>query len=1003
MKTYYRSLYLFVMMLITISMMKGCVGCVESERVGLLQLKSYLNSLIPNSQEANILKSWTLGDDIKSDCCLWESVNCSHEAIGGHVVRLELRSVMPYSDKDPPRSLNLSLLHSLPQLEDFGFSWNWFTHLFDPIYGYTSLGRLEKLRTLDLSGNHFNNSVLHFVSATRLLKTLDIDNNKNMEGVFPPKVLKNMSKLEELDLTGNTFSDLDNLGKHAMNNSDSLTIYLICSSNFLVEPLHIPLQSITNLSSLVSAMFPSSLQVLNLKDNQLSSAQGYSEICRLNTLREIDLRFNVLTKLPYCMGNLSRLRTLDLSNNQLNGHLSSFVSSLPSAIEYLSLLHNNFNGSFLFNSLVNQTRLTVLRVSSKVGMVEVVAESSWVPMFQLKILKLQNFILGNSAPRFLVHQNKLCFVDFSYSHLSGGFLGWLLQNNTRLHTLFLNNNLLAKLQLPRIVHGLRILDISRNRISSSIQEDIGNIFPTLISMNLASNRFHGSIPSSMGEMKLLEMLDLSSNSLSGKLPITFLSGCYSLKVLKLSNNQFHGEILSEDANLTSLTWLVLGGNTFTGNLREGLLKSKKISLMDLSDNNFTGKLPLWISTLSSLRYLYLRGNQLNGHFPRTQLHGLQHLMVIDISHNRFSGYIPWNVEFPSLKELRLQSNHFSGSIPDTLFNFEELELLDMRNNNFSVMSLNTIGKGSKLLALLLRNNNLERHIPTKICQLSKVDLLDLSHNKFEGVIPTCLNKMFLGEKSYSVFKPQYLEKKDTTFAQKCYCGYNSSITDLDDDLRNDFQSYPAAIVEFSMKSRYETYQGDIISNMIGLDLSTNLLSGEIPVEIGDLENIRSLDLSNNFLTGSIPDSISKLKYLESLDLSNNKLNGNIPPQLAGLDSLGLFNVSYNNLSGEIPSKGHLTTFDEKSYLGNDHLCGLQINKICNPMGLPKSIEEEEDNEDDLIDMVWFYWICFAFYIFTLIVLSSLLCIDSRLSRKWFYHINILVYYLQRFKDYFVYK
>ncbi|KFK22165.1 hypothetical protein AALP_AAs57918U000100, partial [Arabis alpina] len=74
-----------------------------------------------------------------------------------------------------------------------------------------------------------------------------------------------------------------------------------------------------------------------------STPKGCSKICALTNLRELDLSDNDLTSLPYCLHNLSHLRTLDLSGNQLNGNLSSFVSGLPLALEYLSLLHNNFN------------------------------------------------------------------------------------------------------------------------------------------------------------------------------------------------------------------------------------------------------------------------------------------------------------------------------------------------------------------------------------------------------------------------------------------------------------------------------------------------------------------------------------------------------------------------------------------------------------------------------------------------------------------------------------
>lgn len=101
--------------------MKGCVGCLETERMGLLQLKSYLNNVL-DAEEESILKSWS-HDDRSSDCCHWERVKCS-DTIGGHMVNLTLDAVMRDTDtfrySDVP--LNLSLFHSFPQLKTHGTS-----------------------------------------------------------------------------------------------------------------------------------------------------------------------------------------------------------------------------------------------------------------------------------------------------------------------------------------------------------------------------------------------------------------------------------------------------------------------------------------------------------------------------------------------------------------------------------------------------------------------------------------------------------------------------------------------------------------------------------------------------------------------------------------------------------------------------------------------------------------------------------------------------------------
>ncbi|CAA7024366.1 unnamed protein product [Microthlaspi erraticum] len=887
--------FITVMMILQFQM-KGCVGCVETERMGLLQLKSYLNSFSSYKDE-NILKSW-IDDDPTSDCCNWESIKCS-DAIGGHIVDLSL-SLLTSLSLDQTCGLNLSLLHTFPQLKTLDLSLNDFSHLFDPIHGYKSFQRLQNLEFLDLSYNKFNYSLNNFRELEELdlslnslhdfeagdglrktkLKKLDLSSNifsntSRLKGIehfvelevlslafnqFNPiqsiqglrkiklkeldlrhnefsdiaglKVLKDMPKLQELDLSGNDFTDLDSLG----------------------------------------LVFPSSLQVLDLQNNQLSSAhKGYSKLCGLMNLQKLDLKNNALTSMPNCLGNLSRLRTLDLSNNQLNGNLSSFVSGLPSALEYLFLIDNNFNGSFLFNSLVNQTRLTILTLSSKVGLIQTQAESSWVPLFQLKILKLQNFILGSTIPGFLFHQHDLYYVDLSHNKLTGPFPTWLVQNNPRLEAILLNNNRLTELQLPRLVHGLISLDISSNMINDSIQEDIGVVFPTLRFMNVSSNHFHGTIPYLMGEMKTLASLDMSSNGLSGQLPKTFLSGCYSLEFLRLSNNQFQAE---------------------------------------------------------------------------------------------------------------------------------SLEVLDLRNNNFSGKILNTMSKMSRLRVLLLRNNNLQSHIPEKICQLSEVGLLDLSHNKFSGAIPSCLGNMSFGTERDDD-RMQWETKFIGTGIQFLQnWSYIPAINPATNDEGRGIIFTIGTVVDFLTKNRYEAYQGDIIQYMYGLDLSSNRLSGEIPVEIGNLVNIRCLNFSSNRLTGSIPYNISKLKNLESLDLSNNKLYGKIPPVLTDLNSLGYFNVSCNNFSGEIPFKGHLVTFDNRSYIGNAHLCGLPTNISCNPTKNPEAnalTHSNEEEDDVMIDMEWFYWTCGAVYISTSLALLAFLCIDSRWYQEWFYHVDLFIHHLQRYK------
>ena len=66
----------------------------------------------------------------------------------------------------------------------------------------------------------------------------------------------------------------------------------------------------------------------------------------------------------------------------------------------------------------------------------------------------------------------------------------------------------------------------------------------------------------------------------------------------------------------------------------------------------------------------------------------------------------------------------------------------------------------------------------------------------------------------------------------------------------------------------------------------------------------------------MPPSLGNLTNLEWLDLSSNKLVGEIPIQLADLTSLEILNLSKNCFYGQIPQGKQFKTFMNDSYSGN---------------------------------------------------------------------------------------
>ncbi|KAG8639374.1 hypothetical protein MANES_14G121884v8 [Manihot esculenta] len=812
-----------------------------------------------------------------------------------------------------------------------------------------SLGALAHLEILDLSGSTFEGATLSLGASTNL-KTLRMS-SVDLKGTRFAQV-SNLTNLRELYLDD---SSVDGNFLQSLETLPLLETLLMQSCKFSgIIPVNQG-SNLTNLrelyldhSSVHENLLQSlealpSLETLSMQDCELSGIIPVNQgICKLKHLQMLDISHNDLSgNLLLCLANLTSLRQLDLSFNHFIGNFSSSPLGGLTNLEHLSLSNNLFQIPISLSPFFNHSKLKY--IESRGNKIFAETDDQYLnPRFQLESFVLSDGGYHGVFPKFLYHQHNLQVVDLSHNQMREGFPSWLLQNNTKLEELYLiNNSLSGPLKLPIHSHmNLSWLDISNNFFQGFIIPEIGTCLPRLTHLNMSGNGFSGSIPSSLGNMSLLEYLDLSNNKLSGNIPEDLTIGCVSLQELILSNNSLQGQIFSETSNLRFLYELQLDGNQFTGSIPHSLSNSSFLQVLDLRHNNLYGRIPRWLG---------------NMHFLR----------VLDLSMNNISGSLPSNFCPSNIQEIFLSRSGLQGSLEDAFYGCSELIVLDLGHNNMTGSIPSWIGKFSQLRYLILGHNYIDGEIPVQLCNLKQLSLLDLSHNHLLGPILPCLrstsNRTRKQGDSYTAPAPPVPTNEP---------------------------------LEFTTKSTSYSYQGRMLSYISGIDLSCNHLTGQIPIEIGYLNEIQVLNLSHNSLTGKIPASFSNLRQIESLDLSYNNLEGNIPPQLTELTFLEVFNVSYNNLSGRTLDKvAQFGTFDESSYRGNPFLCGWPLPRNCTEMVSPPSksrtsIENEESN--GFMDMGVFYISFGVAYSVVLLTIAAVLYINPYWRRVWFYFIEVSI-------------
>ncbi|XP_076908390.1 receptor-like protein EIX2 [Bidens hawaiensis] len=673
------------------------------------------------------------------------------------------------------------------------------------------------------------------------------------------------------------------------------------------------------------------------------------------------------------LADLRRLKYLDLSGNKFEGaRIPHFIGSFKQ-LSYLNLSNGGFHG-IIPHHIRNLSKLKVLDLSSWQYPRLTVKDITWIFRLSLlehldlsgadlsgaqnwyKVLYMVPSLRKLSLSRCMLYNAKLslslnssrAYSSIEHLDISSNFFNGrppiFLRNITSLTFLDLSNSDLGLawnlVDLLRFIPSLLELHLSNCQLLNN------HLYPTRFNfstrfniqhLDLGTNSFEGRFPPLFKNMTSLKFLDLYGNYLNSSVPIMpnllTLDISYNkfkhishvgiwrqcnLKQLSVSSNLMEEEMIDQSTNMSicsqyALERLYLDRNQLNGSIPESIGRLTNLRVLDLSRNKLTNLIPEALGRLRSLKVLDISLNQIKGPIP-TSLGRLASLQVLAVHTNLLTGEIPVSIgQLLKVKFLDFSSNYLEGTFFNAhLTNLSELKHLIISSRSilkFNVshdwippFQLNVLSLSSckiengfpqwlknqrNLKMLVLSNASMSGPPPSWLSKIPITGDINLSHNKLTGL----LANLPLGHSPFKRFRDEYrgseLLLQNNLFSgsiPRSLCRTNLEFLDLSGNMLTG--EIPNCVQK--------------LKKLIGMVFSSNRLSGVIPSSIGQMSSLSWLHLNDNNFNGELPQSLRNLQDLNVLDVSNNKLSGKIPEWIAELVELNALRLHKNNFTGGIP-------------------------------------------------------------------------------------------------------
>jgi Leucine-rich repeat (LRR) protein len=457
---------------------------------------------------------------------------------------------------------------------------------------------------------------------------------------------------------------------------------------------------------------------------------------------------------------------------------------------------------------------------------------------------------------------------------------------------------------------------------------------TLLVLQLSSSKLNTQLPADLYELTKLSTLSLGQCGLQGSIPddIHRLS---MLHELNFFDNALTGELPAGMARMVHMTHLTLSFNQFHGTLPEYLNDMLLLEQFWAIDNDFTGQVPSFPKAPGMI-HLNVKGNSLGGEIPNDFLWATldgprADTIVVDLSHNEFSGMVPGSLDYLEDLDMTwyLGDNAFTsvaGTICDNVnwnngaisefdcqgflcppgsfnkhgFRTKDADCQSCQSNDEYLGATNCYDKDDRSVLIELYvatggenwNSQVNWLESDNVCdwqgiscwdlvedsKLGRVRKVELPNNGLQGIVPTTIYSM--KHLTTLDFSRNAIVLPFTSIGESAHM-YSINIAGTD-------------TTDFDGMEHAQDFFRELWADQIQI-------SGTLPKELYGATTLTILSLQECDLSGTISEELSSLARLEELYLTGNNFKGQIPDVFGDLPALQILALAKNQLTGTLPA------------------------------------------------------------------------------------------------------